>query len=97
MKNLKDYFQDTLIIQTNAKNEWAYLIGEIVEKINEGRVGTKYKPVTTGSILKKVKGFDTNTLRDFVKSCTQSGNFSQCFYGKLKTPPVKEVLSYTSK
>lgn len=67
-----------------ARNEWGQLIGEIVEKINAGRLGTKYPPVTNGIILKKVKGMKTDTLRDFVKSCTHSTNFSQCFYGKLK-------------
>lgn len=86
MKNIADYFQQPLLVQTNAKNEWGELIGEIVERINKGRVGTKYKPVTTGSILKKLKGFDTNTLRDFVKECKKSTCFSKCFYGKLKKP-----------
>jgi len=68
------------------RNEWGELIGEIVERINAGRTGTKYKPVTAGSILKKLKGFDTNTLRDFVKECDKSTCFSQCFYGRLKNP-----------
>ena len=69
---------------TNARNEWGSLIGEITDRINKGREGTKYKPVTTGIILKKVKGFDTNQLRDFVTECKKSTCFSQCFYGKLK-------------
>lgn len=81
-------FTHLTISTTKAKNEWGELIGEIVDKVNAGRVGTKYKPVTTGIILKKVKGFDTNTLRDFVKSCTQSGCFSKCFYGKLKSRKI---------
>lgn len=71
---------------TSARNEWGELIGEIVDKINQGRIGTKYKPVTTGAILKKVKGFNTNELRDFVTECKKSTCFSQCFYGKLKKP-----------
>lgn len=70
--------------ETKARNEWGELIGEIVDKVNSGRLGTKYKPVTTGVILKKVKGFDTNQLRDFVTECKKSTCFSQCFYGKLK-------------
>jgi hypothetical protein len=84
MKNIANYFQQPLIVETNARNEWAELIGIIVDKINAGRVGTKYKPVTTGIILKKLKGFDTNTLRDFVKECDKSTCFSQYFYGKMK-------------
>jgi hypothetical protein len=86
MKNIADYFQKPLIVETKATSEWQFLIGEIVEKINKGRVGTKYKPVTPGIIVKKVKGFDTNTLRDFVSECKKSTCFSQCFYGRLKNP-----------
>jgi hypothetical protein len=71
-------------VETNARNEWGKLVGEIVEKINKGRIGTKYKPVNNGMILKKVKGFDTNTLRDFVYECEKSTCFSKCFFGKLK-------------
>ena len=70
--------------ETQARNEWGSLIGEITEKINAGREGTKYKPVTTGAILKKVKGFNTNQLRDFVTECKKSRCFSECFYGRLK-------------
>lgn len=78
-------FQKPIVKETTtARNEWGQLIGEIVEKINAGRVGTKYPPVTNGIILKKVKGMKTDTLRDFVKLCTQSRCFSECFYGKLK-------------
>jgi len=92
MKNISDYFEKPMfgIVQTNARNEWGQLIGEIVDKINAGRIGTKYKPVTNGIILKKVKGFDTNTLRDFVGECKKSTCFSQCFYGKLKKD--KEIV-----
>lgn len=68
----------------SAKNEWGELIGEILDKINKGREGTKYKPVTKGKILKDVKGFDTDSLRDFVSECKKSDSFSWCFYGKLK-------------
>lgn len=85
MKNISDYFEKPMFEQvTNARNEWGSLIGEITDRINKGREGTKYKPVTTGIILKKVKGFDTNQLRDFVTECKKSTCFSQCFYGKLK-------------
>ena len=84
MKNIADYLQQPMFQETKARNEWGELIGQIVDKINAGRVGTKYKPVTTGIILKKVKGFDTNQLRDFVTECKKSTCFSQCFYGKLK-------------
>ena len=86
MKNISDYFQKPMfeLVQSNAKNEWGELIGEIVDKINKGRVGTKYKPVEKGEILKRVKGFKTDTLRDFVTECKKSDNFGWCFYGKLK-------------
>lgn len=84
MKNIADYFHKPLFEQTTARNEWGELVGEVVDRINKGRIGTKYKPVTTGIILKKVKGFDTNQLRDFVSECKKSSCFSQCFYGKLK-------------
>ena len=84
MKNISDYFQKPLIQTTTAKNEWGELIGMIVDRINQGRIGTEYKPVTKGAILKKVKGFDTTTLRDFVTECSKSTCFSKCFYGKLK-------------
>lgn len=70
--------------QVTAKNEWGELIGTIVKKINEGRKETKYKPVEKGKILRDVKGFDTDSLRDFVTECEKSTNFGWCFYGKLK-------------
>ncbi len=85
MKNISEYFEkpmfNTVVV---ASSEWNELIGIICDKINAGRVGTIYKPVTPGMIVKKVKGFKTNDLRDFVKECDKTTCFSKCFYGKLK-------------
>lgn len=86
MKNISAYFQQPMFQESKARNEWGELVGEIVGRVNAGRVGTKYKPVTPGIILKKLKGFDTNQLRDFVIECKKSRCFSECFYGKLKKP-----------
>jgi hypothetical protein len=91
MKSISDYFEKPMFVDVIvATSEWNELIGIIVDKINAGRVGTIYKPVTPGMIVKKVKGFDTNTLRDFVTECKKSTCFSQCFYGKLKNLKSKK-------
>ena len=45
MKNIADYFKKPMFERTTARNERGELIGEIVDKVNAGRVGTKYKPV----------------------------------------------------
>jgi hypothetical protein len=59
----------------------ADLIGEITDKLNLARKGTKWKPLTYAAVGVKVKHVKTPDLRDFFFQCEKSDNFSRCFWG----------------
>jgi hypothetical protein len=84
MKSIDTFFQQRIIEKKVFNSQRAELLETIITKINQERVGTKWKPVTPVQIAVKLKGIKTGELVGFVKTCTQSDNFSKCFWGKLK-------------
>ena len=61
------------------------LIDEALEKVNESRKGTKYKPVTARAIAIRV---NTSCPEDidchYLLNACRRGNFSQIFWGATK-------------
>lgn len=68
-----------------SSSERAELIGQFVEGINSCRINTKYKPVTAKLVGIKLAHLSLSDMYFFLKKCEQSGNFSRCFFGLLKT------------
>jgi len=67
------------------KSERADYIRKFTEKLNLGRIGTKYKPLTPKRVaielghLKKIQD-----LHYFWKECERAKSFGACFFSSLK-------------
>lgn len=61
------------------------LIQDFVDRINAGRKGTPYKPVTAKRLsCQYLWTMTTWELEVFYKQCDQYGNFSKAFFGAFK-------------
>lgn len=61
------------------------LIGMFLEKLNEGRIGTKYPPINVKRLavmLSPIKS--TSDLRAFYGECLAAKNFSSYFFWRYK-------------
>jgi hypothetical protein len=70
---------------SKVKSQRGELIGMFLEKLNEGRIGTKYPPIKVGRLavmLAPIKS--TSDLRAFYGECSQAKNFSSYFFWKYK-------------
>lgn len=70
---------------SKVKSQRGELIGLFLEKLNQGRIGTKYPPIKAGRIavmLSPIKS--TSDLRAFYGECDQAKNFSSYFFWKYK-------------
>ena len=69
------------------------LIQQFVDRINQGRLNTKYKPVTAQQLnCRYLWTMSTFDLDVFYKRCLESRNFSKCFFGSFKEKPVSKNL-----
>ncbi|HYF04600.1 MAG TPA: hypothetical protein VEA59_00345 [Patescibacteria group bacterium] len=70
--------------ELNFVNERQVVVQDFVDKINVGRIGTKFKPVTWSQInglTSHLKGFE---LKHFYQECSKKNNFSSYFFWSLK-------------
>ncbi len=87
MENIKSILvqprqQETL---WNFKCRRQELIQEFVDKINQSREGTNFKPVTAQQLnCQYLWTMSTWDLEVFYKRCNDYKNFSQCFFGSFK-------------
>jgi hypothetical protein len=65
---------------SKATNNRASLIEPFVTKLNNGRVGTKYKPLTAGFIASKMAHVPTDELDGFYKKLDQSRSFCKLWW-----------------
>jgi len=66
-------------------NARSYAVSLFVERINDERKGTKYKPMTSKGVAMKLSHVKTGELHGFYKQCeSYDGSFSKCFFGSLK-------------
>lgn len=61
------------------------LVQQFADKINQSRLGTKYKPVTAQQLnCRYLWTMTTWDLEVFYKRCLEYRNFSKCFFGSFK-------------
>lgn len=74
--------------KTDFKSQRAEIINEFVVRINEGRVGTKFKPVTPRSVAILINQHPNlktlQELYDFLGRCKEAKNFGAYFYFIVK-------------
>ena len=81
--NIKEYLPKE-IKKTNIKSERAYYISLFLEKLNQSRLGTKYKPLTARCIAVKVGHISTDDLAGFYYDCEKEKNFSKYFWWAIR-------------
>jgi len=72
-------------VQWNFKSRRQEIVQEFVDKINQGRLNTNYKPVSAQQLnCRYLWTMSTWDLEVFYKKCRDSENFSRCFFGSFK-------------
>jgi hypothetical protein len=70
------------------KNKKSCLITQIVNEVNKERIGTKWKPVSYITVLRKLKGKTEYQVTTCISNCkdykNRNGSFGKCFWGSLK-------------
>ncbi len=72
------------------RSKRAELIGQFLEKLNESRIGTKFKPLTARSVAVMLGYIKTEDLYRFYKECEYQKSFSQWFFYCRKVARNKE-------
>ena len=76
-------------LEWNFKCRRQELIQQFVDRINQSRMGTKYKPVSAQQLnCRYLWTMSTRDLEVFYKRCLEYGNFSKCFFGSFKRKPT---------
>jgi hypothetical protein len=77
--------------QTNIKSratQRGELLKTFLEKINEGRKGTKYKPLTMAGIAVRLSKLSLNQLYVLASTCkdyeNRGGDYARCLWGAIK-------------
>jgi hypothetical protein len=80
-----EYNWPRLAVDKKLRNdERAQIVGWFTDKINEERLGTKYKPLSPAYIATRVSHVNTDDLRSFYYSAEKAENFSKYFFGCLR-------------
>lgn len=69
-------------------SERAELIGQFLVRLNQARVGTKWKPLTARAVAVKLGHVPTRDLYAFLKECERAQSFSAFFFWALKSHDV---------
>ena len=73
------------IISLRPKTMRQQFIDFAVQRINEERFNTAYKPISARAVAMKISHLKSDTdLHFFLKKCQHSNNFSKCFFGLLR-------------
>ena len=67
----------------NANSERNWYVGKFTDKLNLNR--GKYPPLKYPRVAKMLAHLSLQDLNFFWKKCDSANNFSQCFWGLLKT------------
>jgi len=78
LPNLSKYTGGKAVDQ---RNDW---IDKFRKRINQDRVGTKYKPLPFMAVSRKLAGTKTEDMYWLYQECKRADNFSKVFFGKLK-------------
>ena len=66
------------------QSERAELIDRFVQRLNQARVGTKYKPLTPRAVAVWLSYIPTEELYPFFRKCENAKSFSKLFWWHVK-------------
>lgn len=69
--------------QKAPRSEREELVGMFLERLNNARLGTKYKPLTGRAVAVKLSHIPTGDLWAFYQQCERANNFSAYFFWAL--------------
>lgn len=85
MKSLFDQLKDRKFEKKKKRaSERGELIEYFTENINQGRKGTKYKPLTLRYIAVRIAHVSTPDLYHLKKICDTGDSFSKVFFGSIR-------------
>lgn len=88
MKPLSSFSNRLTEIKNNPlkspRSERGELIGLFLERLNNDRLGSKYKPLTAARVGMMLRFLKTPDLRAFFRECEYAGNFSKFFWWRFK-------------
>lgn len=86
MESISDAINKRRFEKNNKKrpSERGELLEYFTEKINAGRKGTKYKPLTLKYVAVRVAHISVPDLYHLKKICNSGKSFSQVFFGSIK-------------
>lgn len=64
------------------------MLDEFYRRINAERIAADMKELPMSAIAVKTSHLSVQDMVYFLKRCSQSSNFSRCFFGSLKVPPL---------
>ncbi len=77
-------FRPFVLVKQHPYKDRTDIIKLFVDKLNEDRVGTKYRPLSFVAVAGKVEGMKENHhLHAFYEDCLKAKCFSKYFYYKL--------------
>jgi len=85
MNPIGNYTQLPTKKESKINSERAELISKFLDRINSGRKGTQYKPMTARGVAMKLAHVPTEDLWAFYRMCdTAKCGFGAAFFGSLK-------------
>ena len=87
MKKISDITKNFKIEKGTEKitNQRQLLIKDFLDRLNQERIGTEWKPLTAKAVAIKVAHLSDFDLKYFYKKCSDyKGSFGRAFFGCLK-------------
>lgn len=66
------------------RSERDEILQKFIDRLNQARIGTKYKPLSGRAVAIKVSHIPTSDLHAFYRQCEQAKSFSAYFFWALK-------------
>lgn len=79
-----ELFQKYQLAKPKIRSERDELLQMFIDRLNQARVGTKFKPLAARSVAIKVAHIPTSDLWAFYRQCEQAKSFSAYFFWALK-------------
>lgn len=88
---IKDLFENYRIVSTKThRTERGDLLTTFTERLNQERLGTKYKPLNLKYVAHLLSVYKTGDLYILLRKCESAKSFSKCFWYFAKCLPSKQ-------
>lgn len=89
MKSLNEHLKNTTF-KGLFKHPRQKILDEFFRRINAERLADDMKELPISAIAVKTSHLSVQDMAYLLKRCSQSSNFSRCFFGSLKVPQAEQ-------